>query len=265
MQRLIVSALLWLVSPAALAAMQAKPVEWRVGDADYAGVLVYDDAAEEKLPGLVMVPNWMGVNDDAIAKAKAIAGNDYVILVADVYGKQVRPQNPQEASATVKAVFADGGAALRQRMQKAVDVLSVQGSEQVPLDPTRLAAFGFCFGGSAVLELARSGSRAVRGVVSLHGGLDSHRGIDGARIHPSVLVLNGADDTSVTDTHIAAFEKEMDDAGADWQFVNFGGAVHCFTQPESDNPPNCVYNERAAKRAMEMMDDFFDELFARDD
>ena len=84
---------------------------------------------------------------------------------------------------------------------------------------------------------------------------------DGTPIPASVLVLNGANDSSVPEADISAFRKEMEAVKADWQFVDFGGAVHCFTQPESDSPPNCVYNERASRRAFEMMDDFFEERF----
>ena len=131
----------------------------------------------------------------------------------------------------------------------------------VPVDPARIGAFGFCFGGTTVLELARSGSD-VAGVVSLHGDLETYLPTAGNRLNASVLVLNGADDAGVTDAQIVAFEKEMDAAGADWQFVDFSGAVHCFTQPESKGPGNCAYNERAAKRASVMMRNFFAERFA---
>src|SRR5690606_6915294 len=96
----------------------------------------------------------------------------------------------------------------------------------------------------------------------LHGGVDTYLPAKDQRIHTPVLVLTGASDADVTDAKIAAFKDEMDAAGADWQFVDFGGAVHCFTQPASNSPPNCVYDERAAKRAFGMMRAFFDERFA---
>ena len=260
MRRLIPYLALMLLSAPALAAMQAKPVEWTVGKDRFSGTLVFDDANAGKRPGLVMVPNWMGVNDSAVEKAKAIAGDDYVVLVADVYGKDARPGNATEASAEVKKVYADGGVQLRARVGEAVKVLKSQAGV-APLDVDRIGALGFCFGGSAVLELARGGAD-IAGVVSLHGGLETYLPAAGNDIRASVLVLNGADDTSVTDAHIAAFEKEMDAADADWQFVDFSGAVHCFTQPESNDPPNCAYNKRAATRAFEMLHDFFRERFA---
>ena len=259
MRRIVLLSCLLLLSTSAFAAMQAKPLEWKVGKQRFSGFVVYDDASKAARPGLVMVPNWMGVNASAVEKAKAVAGDKYVVLVADIYGKGVHPKDSKEAGEQAHKAYADGGVAIRARAQAAVDVLKAQ-KGKVPLDETRIGAFGFCFGGSVVLELARSGSD-VKGVVSLHGGLDTYLPTKDNVVRTSVLALNGAADSSVTDKHIADFEKEMDAAKADWQLVNFGGAVHCFTQPESNEPPNCIYNERAAKRAFRMMADFFDERF----
>lgn len=260
MRRILLSIVLAAAAFPAVAAMQARSVDWSVGDQRFSGVLVYDDATAAKRPGLVMVPNWMGVSDLAVERAKEIAGDDYVVLVADVYGADVRPKDAKEAGEAARGAYADGGTSLRARANEAVRVLKAQAAS-APLDPARVGALGFCFGGSAVLELARSGSD-VAGVVSFHGGLETYLPTDGNVIASSVLVLNGADDASVTDAHVAAFRKEMDAAKADWQFVDFGGAVHCFTQPESNDPPNCVYDARAAKRAFGMMRDFFAERFA---
>lgn len=264
MRRLaLLGALVLMGSAPVPAAMRTQTVEWTVGDDRFSGVLVYDDADAARRPGLVMVPNWMGVSRDNIARARNIAGEDYVVLVADVYGKGVLPANQGEARAQVMKVYADGGATLRKRVAAAVDALQAQ-EGRVPLDPRRIGALGFCFGGSAVLELARSGAD-LAGVVSVHGGLETHLPTQGNRVRTPVLVLNGADDTSVPDAHIAAFEKEMDAADADWQFVNFSGARHCFTQAENrptDPADNCRYDERAATRAFAMLRAFFRERFA---
>ncbi len=260
--RLLISTLsmsLLLLSAPAFAAMQARPVEWKIGKDSFSGVLVYDDVNTIKRPGLVMVPNWMGVNDSAVQKAKLVAGDDYVVLVADVYGKGVRPKDAEEAGKISKPLR-DDRATLRIRISEAVKVLKQQAGK-APLDEARIGAMGFCFGGTTVLELARSGSD-VAGVVSLHGGLATPMPAADDAVQTSVLVLNGADDRGITDEDIAVFEKEMDAAGADWQFVNFSGAVHCFAEADQNSPPGCVYNERAAKRAFEMLHDFFRERFA---
>lgn len=259
MRRFMMSVALLFAAAPALAAMQAKPVEWKVGKTTFSGVLVYDDATAEKRPGLVMVPNWMGVTPSAVEKARQVAGNDYVVLVADLYGKGRRPKDASEAGAFAK-VLRDDRAMLRTRMDKSVVALKAQAGK-APLDATRIAALGFCLGGTAALELARGGSD-VAAVISLHGGLATPLPAKAGAVRTSVLVLNGADDSGVTGVDIAAFGKEMDAAGADWQFVNFSGAVHCFAEADANSPPNCLYNERAAKRAFEMMHDFLRERFA---
>lgn len=244
----------------AWAAMQAKPVEWQVGKDTFSGVLVYDDADHDTRPGLVMVPNWRGVNDSAVEKAKRLAGDDYVVLVADVYGKGKRPANDTEAGQFAGALKKDP-ATLRARALAAVAALKAQAGKAL-LDPARIGAVGFCFGGTTVLELVRAGA-PLAGVVSLHGGLATAAPAAAGSAKAPVLVLNGADDKSVSRDDIAAFEQEMNGAGADWQFVNFSGAVHCFAEADANSPPGCQYNPRAAKRAYRMLEDFFEERFGR--
>jgi dienelactone hydrolase len=262
MRRLALLSALCLAALPALAAMRADPVEWEIEGARYAGYLVYDDASAMKRPGLVMVPNWRGVNDSAVDKARAIAGDDYVVLVADLYGADVRPKDNAEAGRAA-APLREDRPEMRRRMRRAVEVLAVQ-AELAPLDAGRIGAFGYCFGGTAVLELARDGAD-VAGVVSLHGGLGTPLPAGKGAVETSVLVLNGADDRGISDEDILAFQDEMDAAGADWQFVNFSGAVHCFAEPDAGNDPesNCRYHERSARRAHEMLHDFFRERFAR--
>lgn len=262
MRRIVLAIGLLLAATPAFAKMQAKPVEWSVGKDRFSGYVVYDDAAKAKRPGLVMVPNWMGVTDDAVARAKAIAGDDYVVLVADVWGKGRQPKDSAEAGKFAGALRGEDRGPLRARIEAALATLKAQAGK-APLDAAKIGAFGFCFGGSTVLELARSGA-GLAGVVSLHGGLAPGAKSQTAAIKAPVLVLNGADDKAVSDADIVAFEKEMDAAGADWQFVDFSGAVHCFAEPSAGNDPasNCRYDARAAKRAYRMMDGFFAERFA---
>lgn len=246
-----------LFAPVAVAAPQAKPVEWRIGKQAYSGYLVYDDAVATKRPGLLMVPDWLGVTDNAVAKAKQVAGNEYVVLVVDMYGKGIRPKNPDEAMAQVKALYA-APMVMRARMLVALDTLKAQAGK-APLDAAKIGAFGYCFGGSSVLELVRGGA-SLAGAVTFHGGLSTSMPAKAGAVKTPLLVLNGADDRG-TAGDIAGFEKEMSAAGADWQFVNFSGAVHCFALETANSPPGCLYNERAAKRAYRMMEDFWKERF----
>ncbi|HYM85571.1 MAG TPA: dienelactone hydrolase family protein [Pseudoxanthomonas sp.] len=240
-----------------LAAPVSKPISWKIGKQTFSGFLVYDDASTEKRPGLLMVPDWLGVTAASVDKAKQIAGDDYVVLVVDMYGKNVRPKNPEQALAQVKKLYSNRPV-MRARMGKALEVLRTKAGK-APVDTSQVAALGYCFGGSSVLELARSGAD-IAGVVTFHGGLDTMLPAEPGAVKAPLLILNGADDKGVAPT-VAAFEKEMTDAGADWQFVNFSGAVHCFAL-ETANSPGCMYNERAAKRANKMMDNFFEEIFA---
>lgn len=264
--RLLLALGLLLATAPVFAAMQAKPVEWKVGNDRFSGYLVYDNVSADKRPGLVMVPNWMGVTKDSVERAKAIAGDDYVVLVADVYGQGNRPKNAKEAGAYAGGLRGDDRSRLRARMQGAVAALKAQAAKS-PLDVTRIGAFGFCFGGSSVLELARAGDE-LAGVVSLHGGIaPGPKSATAAEVKTPVLVLNGGADKSVSDADIRAFKNEMDAAGADWQFVDFAGAVHCFAEPSAGNDPStgCAYDERAAKRAYRMLADFFEERFEAKD
>ena len=247
-----------LLAAPVLAAPVVKAVDWELGDRQFSGYLVYDNESAGLRPGLAMVPNWMGINESAIEKARAIAGTDYVVLLVDMYGKDVRPTDYQSASAAARAVYADPGQ-MRGRILKAVDVLRAQGNA-APLQLDRIGAIGFCFGGSTVLELARAGAR-LSGVVSFHGGLKTSLPAAQGDLHTPILVLNGEADTNVSAEDIAGFTNEMDTAGADWELVNFPGAHHCFAEADANSPPNCLYHEPSAKRAYEMMHEFFARQF----
>lgn len=258
MRRRVLALACALAAAPAFAAPEAKPVSWTHDGETFAGFLVHDPDADGARPGLVMVPNWMGVNESAVEKAKAIAGRGYVVLVADMYGEDVRPASTEEASAAAQAVYGDRERA-RGRINTALDTLRTQ--EGVGLDADRLGAIGFCFGGAMVLELARSGT-GLGGVVSFHGSLGTSSPAAEGAVRAPMLVLNGADDPLVSAEEIAGFQDEMTRAGADWQFVNFAGAVHCFAESDADSGAACQYHERSAKRAYRMMDGFFEEVFA---
>jgi len=252
--RSLVPALALLLAGASHAAT-VRDLSWSLGETGFAGHLVYEDGGENR-PGLVMVPNWMGVNASQIEKAKAIAARGYVVLIADVYGADLRPANADEAAKAAGSMYAQREL-LRARAAKAVEVLREQAGS-APLDARRIGAIGFCFGGTTVLELARSGSD-IAGVVSFHGGLGTSMPAEASAVKAAMLVLNGADDPLVSGEEIAGFQSEMREAGADWQFVNFAGAVHCFAEADANWPPACLYHERSARRAYRMMDDFFAE------
>lgn len=254
---------LCLGAVSAHAAMVAKNIDYEVNGKKMQSVLVYDDAVKTPRPGLVMTPDWLGLNPDQIALAKQYAGKDYVILVADVYGVDVRPKNPDEAGAATKDMYAQRGE-LRARINAALAQLKSQVGKS-PLDGKHWGAFGFCFGGATTLDLARSGAD-VQGVVSFHGNLSTDDPAMAKNIKAKVLVLHGADDKFESPEQIAGFQQEMRAANVDWQFVSFGGAVHCFAIPTAKGEvPGCLYNERAARRGIALMHNFFNEAFGRQD
>jgi dienelactone hydrolase len=251
---------LCLGAGAAHAAMVSRNLDYDVGGKPMQSVIVYDDAAKTLRPGLVMTPDWMGMNPDQIALAKQIAGKDYVILVADVYGADVRPKSADEAGKAAKSMY-DHRADLRARINAALTQLKSQAGK-APLDGKHWGAIGFCFGGATTLDLARTGAD-VQGVVSFHGNLATDDPALAKNIKAKVLAMNGGDDKFVPEEQIVAFQKEMRDANVDWQFLSFGGAVHCFAIPTAKGQvPGCKYDPLVAKRAFALMHSFFDETFA---
>lgn len=239
------------------AAIQTKTVEYKQGDTTLAGVIVYDDAVKTPRPGVLIVHQWMGITEYEKTRATMLAKLGYVAFCADIYGKGVHPKDTKEAGAEATKYKTDR-ALLRARVN--AGLAEFKKSELV--DTKRIAAIGYCFGGTTVLELARSGAE-LSGVVSFHGGLDSPAPADGKNIKCKVLACHGADDPFVPAKDLTAFESEMRDSKVDWQLISYGGAVHSFTQPMAgnDNSKGAAYNEAADRRSWEALKQFLSELF----
>lgn len=241
----------------AAAQIHTELIEYKHGDAVLEGYLAYDTGIKGKRPGVLIVHQWKGLTDYEKKRAEMLAKLGYNVFALDIYGKGIRPQSSQEAGAQA-GKYKSNRDLLRARAQAGLAVLQ----KHELTDPKRVAAIGYCFGGTTVIELARSGAD-VAGVVSFHGGLDSPHPEDGRNIKCKVLALHGADDPNVPPKDLAAFEDEMRQAKVDWQLVKYGGAVHSFTDWNAgDNPQQgAAYNEKADRRSWEAMKQFFAEIF----
>jgi len=241
----------------AFAASQTGPVEYKDRDTVLEGYLAFPLGAETARPGVLIVPDWMGVKDLERRIADSLADMGYIAFVVDIYGKGVRPANSEQA-ATIATKYKSDRGLMRERMHAALETLK----KVKTVDEKHIAAIGYCFGGTAVLELARSGA-PVAGVVSFHGGLETPTPQDAKNIKGKVLVLHGADDPFVPPKEVAAFQEEMRNGKVDWQMNIYGNAVHAFTNPAAgtDNSKGAAYNEKAAKRSWEAMKLFFKEIF----
>jgi len=256
MKKLLYALMLMIASSAARAAIHTETVDYQQAGTTLEGYLAYDDALTGKRPGVLVVHQWKGLGDYEKKRAEMLAQLGYVAFCADIYGKGVRPATFAEAGA-VSGKYKSDRALLRLRVNAGLDTLKK--NERV--DISHVAAIGYCFGGTTVLELARSGAD-LAGVVSFHGGLDSPAPADGKNIKCKVLCCHGADDPFEKPADLAAFQSEMRDAGVDWRLYEYGGAVHAFTDwTATGSLPGAKYNERADHRSWADMKQFFAEIF----
>lgn len=247
-----------LAACSASAALVEKTVEYEHDGVTLEGFHVYDDAVEGKRPAVLVIHQWTGLSDYEKQRSRMLAEMGYNVFAADIYGKGVRPVPPGAGKEAGK--YKGDRKLYRGRMDAALAVLK----KDERTATGKVAAIGYCFGGTGVLELARSGAD-LAGVVSFHGGLDAAEGMAAEKggVKAKVLVCHGADDPHVPAAQVQDFEQEMRGAGADWQLAAYGGAVHSFTQKMAGNDPSkgSAYNEKADKRSWEAMKTFFAEIF----
>lgn len=238
------------------AAIRTEVVEYRDGDTVLEGFVAWDDAKTQPQPGVVVVHQWLGLGGYERKRAQMLAELGYVAFCADIYGKGIRPVSPAEAG-KLAGQYKSDRPLLRRRVNVALAALKARPQ----CNPTKTAALGYCFGGTTVLELARSSAETL-GVVSFHGGLGTPTPEDAKQSKARVLALHGADDPFVPPAEVTAFEQEMRAGGVDWQLVAYGGAVHSFTDWNATGAmKGAQYNEKADRRSWAAMQAFFAELF----
>ena len=243
------------LSLATLPMVAGQPLHYADGATKLAGYVARPVETKDKVPGVVVIHQWMGLTEHERKVSDDLAKLGYVALAADIYGKGNHPANAGEAG-KLAGSFKSDRALYRRRIAAAIETLKAQKG----VDGSRIAVIGFCFGGTGALEAARGGL-PVKCVVSFHGGLDVPAGYTPGPITAKVLVCHGADDPFVPAKDVAAFQEEMRQAKADYVFVAYSGAVHAFTQKEAgnDNNKGAAYNEAAHRRSWQHMKDFFKE------
>ncbi len=240
--------------------MKVESIKHSVSGLGCCGMLVYDDSVTTKRPLLLVAPNWLGVTDDVIERAKTLAGSRYVAFVADMFGEGKGPKGTENPMEFLAPLIGDAGIC-RQRIVAACDTMTREAVARGIGDASRRAALGYCFGGSNVIDLARAGAD-VAAVVSVHGVLATPAPARKGDIKAAILVLHGAADPISPKAHRDMFEAEMDAAGARWYSLTFGNVVHAYTDVGVNNPPVAVYNEPATRHGYTLAQGFIEDAFA---
>lgn len=241
------------------AALVGKDIEYKEGTTVLQGYIVYDNSFRDTRPGILIFHEWKGLTGYEKGRALQLAKMGYIVFAADVYGKGVRAKDNEEA-AKLSGIYLKNRGLLRARVGAALDELR----KNLFTDKRRIAAIGYCFGGAAALELARSGAD-IKGAATFHGVLENPAPEDDRNIKAKILVLHGAADPLVKIEQVLGFWKEMDEAKIDWQLNVYGNAVHRFTVREAGNNPSSgmAYNADADRRSWEALKIFLKEIFKR--
>src|SRR5512135_3773115 len=229
MKTLLLGALLaLLITAPALAAIKETPVTYSDGETTMKGFVVYDTAKNGKRPGIVIVHEWWGITKHIHNEARRLARQGYTAFIADMYGDGKTADNPKDAGALAGSVMKNP-----QAMESRFNAAREQLAKQPTVDPARIGAVGYCFGGAVVLNMARSGTD-LAGVVGFHAslGLNTPAPAPGS-VKAKILILNGADDPFVKREQYDALKKDFDAAKTDYRIIEYPGAVHAFTNPEA--------------------------------
>jgi len=264
LSRFVVTGLTLWAGVALSAKIVTKPVAFEHAGVKLEGFLAYDDAkvsADKKAPGVLVVPEWWGLNDFAKNRAQQLAKLGYVAFATDMYGAGVNTTDAKKAGELAGPFY--GKPLMAERAQAGLDQLLATGL----VDASQVAAIGFCFGGSTVQALAYSGAPLV-GIVSFHGGLIPASAEAAAKNKAKLLICNGAIDPMISRNDIETFTKSLNEGKFDYQFISYAGAVHAFTNPEADKfaaanglTGQVGYNAVADRRSWSLMKGFFKELF----
>lgn len=241
----------------AAAVMHKEPLTYMDGDVELKGYVYWDDAFTGQRPGVLVVHEWWGLNDYAKLRAEMLAETGYVAFAADMFGDGRITRHADEAKGWMQQITSN-----IESWQRRADLALAQLKAHPKVDPEKLAAIGYCFGGATVMQLAYLGAD-VDGVVSLHGSLPPATPEQAAKVKARVLVAHGDADSFVPPERIDAFKKALSEARVDWEMNIYGGARHGFTNPYADGygMAGLAYQEEADRRSWMRMLAFLEELF----
>lgn len=251
------------ISSLAYAKVLTKEIDYKAGDTSLKGYIAYDDAIKGKRPGILVVHEWWGHNDHARNRAKMLAGLGYTALALDMYGDGKFADHPQKAGEFMNAAFQDWEGS-KAKFNEAKKVL--QAHETV--DPKKIGAIGFCFGGAVSLRMARDGAD-LAGVVAFHSALPLEPPVTKNKVTASIMVVNGGEDSFLKPEAVGAFMQEMVAANADLTYLSLPGIKHSFTNPQADefqkkfNLPALAYDKQADERSWLVMKNFFQRVFGK--
>lgn len=259
MRQLMIGLTVMLVAASAEAAVQSKTVTYKHGDLECKGFVAWDDAVQGKRPGVLVVHEWWGLDEYARSRAQQLAKLGYVAFACDMYGEGKTTEHPQDAgkmAATVRMNVENW----RKRAQVALEVLKAQPQ----CDNGKLAAIGYCFGGSTALQLAYSGAD-LKAVATFHAALPAPTADEAKAVKARILVCHGGADTFIPEAAIAAFRESLDKAGKKYEFVSYPGVVHSFTVPGADarNINGMKYDKHADEDSWQRMTNLFAEQFGK--
>ena len=259
--RLLVFLSLAVPTQSSFGEVTGEEVSYTAGDTTLKGYLAFDAAAEGKRPGVLVVHEWWGHNDYARKRAEMLAELGYVALAVDMYGDGKTADHPKDAGAFAGAVMKNIETG-EERFEAALEFLKAQ--EQC--DPKQIAAIGYCFGGSIALHMARIGMD-LDAVASFHGNLSPKAEAEEGKVKARVLVCHGADDSFIPQEQIDDFHREMNDAGVDYQFESYPGAVHGFTNPGATELGekfgiNLAYDQQADRKSWNALKKLLEDVFS---
>ena len=236
--------------------IDTRTVEYRDGDTVLEGYMAWDDTAHDPRPGVLVSHAWAGRGEFEESRAERLAELGYVGFALDVYGKGVLGDSKEENSALMQPMLDD-----REMLQRRLHLALEQMRKQKEVDPAKVAAMGYCFGGLCVLDLARTGVD-IQGVASFHGLFMKPGNTDENKISAKVLVMHGWDDPMATPDQVLGLTEELKTMNADWQIHAYGNTTHAFTNPSANDPEfGTVYSPVADARSWQNLQLFLAELF----